>query len=156
MRLKSSSGEREVAASAFFQGLLTTDVAPDEMLVDIEYPKPQSRSGACFMEVARRRGDFAIAGVAAIVTLDVGDACAGVRLALCGVGETPVDASEAVTFLVGQPCADAPLKAAAAAVEAVVDPSGNVHATADYQKHLAGVLTQRALRTAYQRALHAA
>src|SRR6266403_127412 len=66
MRLKSSSGEREVAASAFFQGLLTTDVAPDEMLVDIEYPKPQPRSGACFMEVARRRGDFAIAGVAAI------------------------------------------------------------------------------------------
>ena len=156
MRLKSSSGEREVAASAFFKGLLTTDIAPDEMLVDIEYPKPQPRSGDCFMEMARRRGDFAIAGVAAIVTVDDEDACAKVRLALCGVGETPVDASEAVTFLVGQPCADAPLKAAAAAVEAVVDPSGNVHATADYQKHLAGVLTQRALRTAYQRALHAA
>jgi carbon-monoxide dehydrogenase medium subunit len=108
------------------------------------------------MEMARRRGDFAIAGVAAIVTVDDEDACAKVRLALCGVGETPVDASEAVSFLVGQPCADAALKAAAAAVEAVIEPAGNVHATADYQKHLAGVLTQRAIRTAYQRASHAA
>ena len=60
-----SSGEREVAASAFFKGLLTTDIAPDEMLVESNMPKPQPRSGACFMEVARRRGDFAIAGVAA-------------------------------------------------------------------------------------------
>ena len=156
MRLKSTSGERRVAASEFFRGLLTADIAPDEMLVDIEYPLPQPRSGACFMEVARRRGDFAIAGVAAIVTLGREDRCAKVRLALCGVGETPIDASEAVSSLVGQPCAEAPLKAAAAAVEAMIKPTGNVHATADYQKHLAGVLTQRAIRTAYQRAAHAA
>ena len=90
------------------------------------------------------------------MTVDVEDACAEVRLALCGVGETPVDASEASHLPGGSALRGRALKAAAAAVEAVIDPAGNVHATADYQKHLAGVLTQRALRTAYQRALHAA
>src|SRR5882757_6365264 len=90
MRLKSSKGEREVAASAFFQGLLTTDIAVDEMLVEIVFPALRPRTGTCFMEVARRRGDFALAGVAAIVVLDGEGRCAKARLALCGVGETPV------------------------------------------------------------------
>src|SRR6266446_4763088 len=70
MRIKSAKGEREVAASEFFQGLLTTDIQVDEMLVEIAFPAPPSRTGACFMELARRRGDFALAGVAAIVTTD--------------------------------------------------------------------------------------
>src|SRR5438445_13440084 len=59
MRIKSSAGERQVTASEFFVGLLTTDIQPDEMLVEIVFPAPTPRSGACFMEVARRRGDFA-------------------------------------------------------------------------------------------------
>src|SRR6266700_4888693 len=67
MRLKSSKGEREVAASEFFQGLLTTDIAVDEMLAEIAFPALGPRTGTCFVEVARRRGDFALAGVAAIV-----------------------------------------------------------------------------------------
>jgi aerobic carbon-monoxide dehydrogenase medium subunit len=156
MRLKSASGERKLAASEFFQGSLTTDLAANEMLVDVEFPALPPRSGACFMEVARRRGDFAIAGVAAIVTLDAEGRCTKVRLALCGVGETPVDASEAAAPLIGQACADGPIKAAAAAIQAAIDPAGNVHASADYQRHLAGVLAQRAIRTAYQRAANAA
>src|SRR5436190_490962 len=68
MRIKSAKGEREIAASEFFQGLLTTDIQADEMLLEIAFPVQPARSGACFMEVARRRGDFALAGVAAIVT----------------------------------------------------------------------------------------
>lgn len=156
MRLKSNGGERQVGASEFFQGLLTTDLAADEMLVDVEFPASPPRSGACFMEVARRRGDFAIAGVAVIVTLDTERRCTKLRLALCGVGETPVDASDAVSVLIGELCTDEPIEAAAAAVQATIEPAGNVHATADYQRHLAGVLAQRAIRTAYQRAADAA
>lgn len=156
MTLKSATEEREVAAPEFFLGLLTTDIGVDEMLVEIAFPAPTPRTGTCFMEVARRRGDFALAGVAAIVTLDGEGRCAKARLALCGVGETPVDASEALSSLIGQPCTDEVIEAAATDVQGMIEPSGNVHGTADYQRHIAGVLTQRALRVAYQRAGHGA
>jgi CO/xanthine dehydrogenase FAD-binding subunit len=156
MRIKSSTGERQVAASAFFVGLLSTDLRVDEMLVEIGFPAPKPRSGACFMEVARRRGDFALAGIAAVVTLDEAQRCSNVRLALCGVGETAVDASLAAAPLIGQPCSGEAIEAVAAGVRETIAPSGNVHASPDYQRHIAGVLTTRAIGAAYQRAVHAA
>ncbi|HEY0908792.1 MAG TPA: xanthine dehydrogenase family protein subunit M [Bradyrhizobium sp.] len=154
MRIKSSTGEREVAASEFFMGLLTTDIGSDEMLVEIAYPASKPRTGTCFQEVARRRGDFALAGVAAMVTLDQDRRCTEIRLALCGVGETPVDASEAAAHLIGTDGSDEAINAAAAEVQNVIEPSGNVHATPDYQRHIAGVLTRRTLKLALQRAGH--
>jgi aerobic carbon-monoxide dehydrogenase medium subunit len=156
MRIKSSTGERQAAASEFFIGLLSTDIRADEMLVEIAFPAPKPRSGACFMEVARRRGDFALAGIAAIVTLDEARRCSSLRLALCGVGETAVDASQAAASLVGQPCTASAIEAVAAGVRKVIAPSGNVHASPDYQRHVAGVLAMRAIATAYGRAVHAA
>jgi carbon-monoxide dehydrogenase medium subunit len=156
MRLKSSKGERELPASKFFLGLLTTDIQPDEMLVEIVFPSPMPRSGACFMEIARRRGDFALVGVAAIITLDEEQRCTGVRLALCGVGETPVDASDTASALVGQRCTQESIGAVAAKIGGVLAPSGNVHATADYQRHVAGVLTKRVMEMACRRAGHGA
>jgi CO/xanthine dehydrogenase FAD-binding subunit len=156
MRIKSARGEREVAASEFFQGLLTTAIRPDEMLVEIAFPAPTARTGACFMEVARRRGDFALAGVAAIVTADAQGRCSQIRLALCGVGETPVDASSAAASLIGQPCTGEAIEAVAAEVQSMIAPSGNVHASLDYQRHIAGVLTQRAISAAHSRVANAA
>jgi CO/xanthine dehydrogenase FAD-binding subunit len=156
LHLKSVAAEREVDASDFFIGLLTTDVQPDEMLVDITLPAQKPRSGVCFMEVARRRGDFALAGVAAIVTLDAEGRCAEVRLGLCGVGETPVDASGAASPLIGERFHDTAVEAVAADVQRMIEPAGNVHATPDYQRHVAGVLISRALRVAHQRIAHAA
>jgi carbon-monoxide dehydrogenase medium subunit len=155
MRIKSSRGKRELKASDFFVGLLTTDIQPDEMLVEIALPKPQPRSGSCFMELARRRGDFALAGVAAIVSLDDDDRATFVRLALCGVGETPVDASAAAASLIGQRCTDAAIETVAADVQKAIAPSGNVHASPAYQRHIAGVLTRRAITAAYERIKHA-
>ena len=152
LRVKSTSGEREVAASEFFLGLLTTDLQPDEMLIEIVFPPPKPRTGTCFMEIARRRGDFALAGVAATVTLDEEQRCSEVRLALCGVGETPVDASEAASLLIGQACSSEAIEEMAARVGDTIAPSGNVHASPDYQRHIAVVLTQRALAMAQQRA----
>jgi carbon-monoxide dehydrogenase medium subunit len=156
MRIKSAKGEREVAASEFFQGLLTTDIQVDEMLVEIAFPMQLPRSGTCFLEVARRRGDFALAGVAAVVTTDARRRCSSVRIALCGVGETPVDASAAGASLIGQDCTGEAIQAVGAEVQAMISPSGNVHATPDYQRHIAGVLTQRAISAAYSRAGNAA
>jgi carbon-monoxide dehydrogenase medium subunit len=103
------------------------------------------------MELARRRGDFALAGVAAIVSLDDDDRCTGLRLALCGVGETPVDASAAAASLIGQKYTGAAIETVAADVQKALQPSGNVHASADYQRHIAGVLTRRAIAAACER-----
>ena len=130
---------------------LTTDLKPDEMLVEIELPLPKPRTGCCFMEIARRRGDFAIVGVAAMMTLGEQDECADVRLSFCGVGETPVDAGSAADVVVGSVPDDDAIRDVAAIVQTMIAPSGSVHATADYQRHIAGVLTERALQTAYAR-----
>jgi CO/xanthine dehydrogenase FAD-binding subunit len=150
-RVASKGHERWIKASDFFVGALATNLAPDEMLVEIELPSPKPHTGACFMEIARRRGDFAIAGVAATVTLDQQDQCADVRLVLCGLGETPVDASPAADVLIGHALSEQASRDVAAAVQAMIDPCGSVQATADYQRHIAGVLVERALRTAEMR-----
>jgi CO/xanthine dehydrogenase FAD-binding subunit len=152
MRLKSCKSEREVAASGFFQGSLTTDIEVDEMLIGIDLPAQVPRTGTCFMEVARRRGDFAIAGVAAMITLDGARRCTKIRLALCGVDETPVDASEAGACLVGQTVADDAIESVVAAVQSRIAPAGSVQASADYQRHVAGILTQRTIVSACERA----
>ena len=75
-RVQAATGQRWIEAPDFFVGALTTDLQPDEMLVEVELPLPKPRTGACFMEIARRRGDFAIVGVAAMLTLDEQDRCA--------------------------------------------------------------------------------
>lgn len=151
-RVQTSKQERWIAASDFFVGALTTDLAPEEMLVEVELPLSKPRTGSCFMEIARRRGDFAIAGVAAMVTLGNEDKCSEVRLAFCGVAETPVNASSAADVLIGHAVTPHALEGVAASVQAMIDPAGSVQATADYQRHVAGVLAERALQTAYQRA----
>lgn len=153
-QVRTAAQQRWIAASDFFVGALTTDLKPDEMLVEIELPLPKPRTGACFMEIARRRGDFAIAGVAAMVTLDDRDQCSEVRLSFCGVGETPVDASSVADTLIGHRLTEQAGRDVAASAQAMIEPGGSVHATADYQRHVAGVLTERALQTAQIRVRH--
>jgi carbon-monoxide dehydrogenase medium subunit len=150
-RAQAANRQRWIEASEFFAGALTTDLKSDEMLVDIELPMQKPRTGSCFMEIARRRGDFAIVGAAAMVTLGNENECAGVRLTFCGVGETPFDASSAAGALVGRQLTEEAIRDVAASVQKMIDPGGSVHATADYQRHIAGVLTERALQTACQR-----
>ena len=152
LSIQSARGERWCDARDFFVGGLTTDLQPDEMLVGVELPLPHLRSGSCFMELARRRGDFAIVGIATMISLGERDECAEVRLAFCGVGETPIDASSAADTIVGQALTREAVYEVAESIQARIDPSGSVHATASYQRHIAAVLTERALQTAYQRA----
>ena len=143
--VQSTTRARSVEAADFFVNALTTDLQDNEMLTEIELPLQSPRTGACFMEVARRRGDFAIVGVAAQITLDDNDACSDIRLTFCGVGETPVDTSTAARPLIGQSPTEEAFRDVAASVQTMIEPAGNVHATADYQRHIAGVLTERAL-----------
>ena len=137
MRVRSSRGERSIDAKSFFTGALTTALGDDEMLVEIECPPLPLRTGTAFLEVARRRGDYAMMGVAALVT-----ARKEARLAFCNAGDTPV-----LVVLDASQFADAP-----AHVQKAIDPRGNVHATREFQRHLAGVLARRALDLALERA----
>jgi carbon-monoxide dehydrogenase medium subunit len=152
LRVRSHSGERWIAASDFFEGALTTALQSDEMLMEVELPVAKPRSGSCFVEVSRRRGDFALVGVACTVQLDDDGACLEARIGLCNAGETPILAEEAGHSLRGQKIDAALIEATAALVQPAIDPGGNVHASKEFQRHLAGVLTQRALTQATERA----
>jgi len=149
--LKSRHGERRLRPEQFFVGYLTTAAAPDELLIEARVPVTPPRTGTAFMEVSRRHGDFALVGVAATVTVDAGGICTACALAITGVGPTPVVASDAARALVGlKPTADAFADVGRRVATALI-PDSDLHASADYRKHLAGVLTRRALARAAER-----
>src|SRR5881392_2022570 len=101
-RARSVTGERTIPASEFFKGMLETALAPDELLVEIGLPPMPDRSGTAFLEVARRHGDYALVGIAVVVTLDGQGRCKAARIALLSVGDGPVLAVEAAKTLTGQ------------------------------------------------------
>lgn len=151
--VSSQAGAREVEADEFFMGLFTTAVQPGELLTDIRIPPPPSHSGFAFQEISRRHGDFALVGVAAVVSLDAGANCADARIALLSVGDRPMRAVEAANTLRGQrPSAESIAAAADAAATKDIDPSSDIHASARYRRHLAKVLTRRVLTRAFERA----
>lgn len=153
MRAQNKNSERWINARDFFAGLFTTALQPDELLVEIEFPTKAANTGYAFMEIARRHGDYAMAGVAAVVALDEEGKCASARLVFLNVGDGPVDAVQAAASLVGQPISEAACKEAAAlASQNDMAPFGNLHASADYQRHLSAILTERALAKAHERA----
>jgi CO/xanthine dehydrogenase FAD-binding subunit len=152
LRAQSATGERWIAASDFFVGALSTALAADEMLTEIELPAAPPRSGSCFMEVSRRRGDFAIIGVACAVRVDEQGRCAEARIGLCNAGEGPVFAAEASASLAGREIDAADIEEAAQLVQGAIDPGGSIHASKAFQRHVAGVLTTRAVAAANERA----
>jgi CO/xanthine dehydrogenase FAD-binding subunit len=154
LRAQSVRGERWIDASDFFVGALTTALDADEMLMEVELPAAPPRSGSCFMEVSRRRGDFAMMGVACTVRLDAEGRCAQARIALCNAGDGPVFAAAASESLVGGTIDAGRIADAAKLVQQAIEPGGSIHASKEFQRHLAGVLTTRALTTADKRARH--
>jgi CO/xanthine dehydrogenase FAD-binding subunit len=151
LTIASAAGKRTVPARAFFVDALTTDLRDGEMLTEIEIPKLAPRSGWGFAEVSRRGGDFALAAAAAILALR-GSTIADARIAVMGVGKTPLRISTAEAMLAGQTVSPGLLERAAEAIRAAVEPETDLHASADYRRHLIGVLTQRTLADAWRRA----
>ena len=140
-------------AADFFAGLFTTLLEPDEILVEVAIPPLPARTGWAFMEVARRHGDYAQVGIAALVTLDDTGRCREARLVYLSAGDRPIVAREAARLLAGQEISPQAIAAAAdKASRDEMEPFGDVHATADFKRHLARVLTGRALRKAAERA----
>jgi aerobic carbon-monoxide dehydrogenase medium subunit len=152
LHAQSVRGERWIEARDFFVGALTTALESDEMLTEVELPAAAADSGACFLELSRRRGDFAIIGVACMVRLDAQGECIEARIGLCNAADGPVYANEASSSLVGKKLGEGEIAEAAALVQGAIDPGGSIHASKDYQRHIAGVLTARALTTANKRA----
>lgn len=157
LRLQRAGGDRWVEARDFFTGLLSTALEPEEILTEVALPPMPARTGWAFQEVSRRHGDYAQVGLAAAVSLDETGRCCEARLVYLSVGDRPVEAREAARLLEGATPAGARLDEAiaAAADKASRDemaPSADVHASADFKRHLARVLTGRVLRRAFSRA----
>ncbi|MBM4423864.1 MAG: xanthine dehydrogenase family protein subunit M [Chloroflexi bacterium] len=152
LKAVSARGERWIAADDFFRSLFTTDLAADEMLTEIAFPNLPPRAGTAFIEFARRRGDYALMGVAAVVTLSGDGVCRDARLVYLNAGETPTVARKAAGLMRGQKPSSSAIEAAAREADSEIEPMGNVHASPAYQRHLARVLTRRALTTAFERA----
>jgi aerobic carbon-monoxide dehydrogenase medium subunit len=148
-RLVKAGGERWVAAKDFFASFFTTLLEPEEILAEIALPALPPRTGWSFQEIARRHGDYAQAGVAALVTLGEDGRCREARLVYLSVGDKPVEAAGAAALLAGS---DLGPEAVAAAAEKAsreeMSPTGDIHATSAFKRHLARVLTGRALRKA--------
>ena len=148
---RAGADSREVAAEDFFTGILETAVEPEELLAEIRLPPlpPGARWG--FLEFARRRGDFALAGVACRFEVDGAGRCRSSRIGLIGVGDTAVRARRAELVLDGERPDPELFAAAAAAVREEVDPLDDGHASASYRRHLAGVLVEDTLAEAWGR-----
>jgi aerobic carbon-monoxide dehydrogenase medium subunit len=136
------SGARTVAARDLFTGFLTTALEPSDMIVEVRFPGPAPRCS--FAEHARRYGDFAL--VAAGVRLDLEEGvCRSARIAVGGVGPTPVRIDEAEALLGGQVPGPELHEEAARVVASSLDPISDVHAPGEHRRRLAQVLVRAAL-----------
>ena len=152
MALTSTKGTRTVRAETFFQSFFTTALEANEILTELRFPAPPRDSAWSVIEISRRHGDFAIAGIVAGLGLEpnrqkIAHAC----LVYFGVGPTPIRVKAAEDVLVGQTAAEAAFEAAAQCAKQGIDPSNDIHATEEYRRAVAATLTKRALRTALQK-----
>ncbi|PYP73835.1 MAG: molybdopterin dehydrogenase [Gemmatimonadetes bacterium] len=146
-------GVRSIPAGEFYTGLFETALAPGELLVDVTVPRAAPRSGSAFAEVARRHGDYALAGVAVRVTVDDAGRCREARIALLSVGDGPVLARKAAKAITGEsPTPEAIREAADVAAAKDIDPPGDIHASPAYRRQLVAVLVRRTLERAFERA----
>ncbi|HXB46869.1 MAG TPA: FAD binding domain-containing protein [Streptosporangiaceae bacterium] len=148
VRVASSAGERSVPAGEFFLGPLESAVQPGELATEVRFPVLAAKAaGTGFTEISRRRGDFAVCGVAAIAWLGTDGRISGAKAAYLSMGPCPavLDLTEAVE---GVAADSASFPAAASFAREKLEPAPDIHATASYRRQLAGVLTERALAEA--------
>lgn len=150
--LSSQRGQRAVAAADFFVGPFTTVIEPDELLTEVRLPLPDERTGWSFREVSRRVNDLPIAAAAAVLRLSDDLTIRSLRLALAGVGSTPLRCLQAERDLVGAAVPDDGFTVAAKRAVVELDPPSDMHAPGEYRKALAEVLVVHTLREATERA----
>jgi carbon-monoxide dehydrogenase medium subunit len=149
VELRSTAGGRTVPAAEFFVGPMESALRPGELAVAARFRRPPAGTGSAFVELARRHGDYAMCGVGALVHTDARGAVVTARVALVSVGPTPAQVE--VTPAVGA-SGGFDMETLRTLVDEVIEPEEDIHATADYRRHLAHVLTMRALEQARDRA----
>ncbi|QBD82756.1 xanthine dehydrogenase family protein subunit M [Ktedonosporobacter rubrisoli] len=152
VQVEFSSGRRRIEARDFFLDQLQTALQPKELLTEVWLPALPPRSGSAFLEVSRRHGDFALVGVAAQITLRANGTISAAHLALTGVAPTPIHAQQAETLLREERPSEALFAAAAREVSIHLAPDTDLHASTEYRRSVAGVLVERTLRLAVERA----
>jgi len=140
----SKKGERRVPAAEFFKDLYSTALGAGELITAVEFPCAEKDERHAFLELVRRRGDYAIVGLAARARVKA-SALSGVRLVFLGVGVTPVQAKGAMAALEGKTADDAALRAAQTALDGDLAPSADIYTSAEAKRHLARVLVARAV-----------
>ena len=153
MKIRSREEERTVPAKDFFLSVMTTDLEPSEMLIEVQFPALAAETGWWFEEFVLRHGDFAVVGVIAVVTLDAKEICTDARLAAIGVDEIAFRDPAIEDLLKGEKISDSLLEEVGSQLSEKVNPFDDLHATAQQRKHLAGVLAKRAVRKAAEAAL---
>lgn len=150
-KLEKVVGARWVGAEAFYQGLFETALDADEILTEVVFEPLGAGVGTSFHEFARRHGDYALAGVA-VVLYGANGVCTAARLVYLNVGDVPMVARGAAEMLVGSNMSDELIEAAAQfAADNEIDPTGDVHGSAAYRRHLAFVLGKRAIAEAWKK-----
>ncbi|HTV35894.1 MAG TPA: xanthine dehydrogenase family protein subunit M [Xanthobacteraceae bacterium] len=151
IHVASVRGIRQVAFKEFGAGFMATALQPDEMIAAIDLPLWRNSHGHGFHEFARRQGDFAITGAAALLDVGANNVVRRAALTLFGVTASPLRVAAAEARLIGQPL-DADAIRAAAAAAWLIEPISDIHAGGEYRRHLAQVLSSRALNDAARRA----
>lgn len=145
--------ERTVTPEEFFLTYLLTTIEPTEMVKEVQFPVLSPTSGYAFVELSRRQGDFALVEVASVLDLDENGLISLSRLAVGGASPVPCVLEEVEAFLIGHPPSDALFLEASEKVKGLIDPEDDIHGSADYRRHLASVLSLRALNMAAERAM---
>ena len=145
------AGERSVPVSDLFEGPLTTTLDHGEILTEIRVPTPPPGSGGAYIKLERKVGDYAVAGVAAVLTLD-GGVCRQAGIGLTNAGPTPVKATSAESSLVGQRLDDETIREAARLASQEAEPSADLRGSEEYKRDMVRVIAGRALRLALERA----
>jgi carbon-monoxide dehydrogenase medium subunit len=149
--LSGAGGERQVAAKDFYEGAFATAIGEEEVLTGIRIPLPPAGQGQSYHKLKRKVGDYATAAAAVALTLD-GGTCSQAAVALTNLAMTPLHAEAAGQALVGTAVDQAAVDAAVTAAVAITDPAADLRGPVDYRKHVAGVMTRRAIETALTRA----
>jgi carbon-monoxide dehydrogenase medium subunit len=148
---RGAGGERIIPAADLYVAPLSTTLRPDELIIEVRFTLPRPEAGWGFAEVARRHGDFALVGAAALLWPGTDGRVVGARLVCFGVGGTPRRDLLAEAELIGHEPTPSRLREAARAAAARLAPDGDLHATAQYRRQVAGVLAERTLTAALGR-----
>ncbi len=143
---------REIPASEFFTGLLTTALAPDEIITEIQVPLLSARTGTSYVKLANHASGFAVVGVAALINLDSSGRCIKARIGVTGAGAVPARARTVEWGLESYPLDEDIVTAASRHATDGIEFLSDVHASADYRRRVTIGLTKRAILTALDRA----